>query len=186
MKKKYFHRKEHLNMSFWWSKMCFKGYNIWLKGDFKNQLLKICPPIIITIVLWEQSFLNSTVRSNHWFSLSILLGILFWHACIKTCVCFIPYTYCTLTRVKQPADSAGNTLLLSVAQLAQVQVLFVHSTLATKANGTRVLLTEVMCTRCPLLDLSFTILYLLLRSLPKPFLRRVIVFDVFNDLFTHT
>ncbi len=162
--------------------MCFKGYDIWLQGDFKNQQLKICPPII-TIVLWEQSFLNSTVLSKHWFCLSILLGILFWHACIKTCLCI--HTAHSLD-VKQPADSAGNTLLLSVAQLAQVQVLFVHSTLATKANGTRVLLTEVMCTRCPLLDLSFTILYLLLRSLPKPFLRRVIVFDVFNDLFTHT
>lgn len=75
------------------------------------------------------------------------------------------------------SSSAGNMLLLSVAQLAQFQVLFVHSTLATKANGTRVLLTEVMCTRCPLLDLSFTILYLLLRSLPLPFLRRLSLFS---------
>ncbi len=78
--------KKHLNMSFWWSKMCFKGYNIWLQGDFKNQQLKICPPII-TIVLCEQSFLNSTVRSNHWFSFEHPA----WHfvltRCIKTCLC---------------------------------------------------------------------------------------------------
>ncbi len=129
------------------------------------------------------SFLNSTVLSKT----LILFEHPAWHF-VLTCLYkdMSLYTYCTLTRVNSLQIQQETRFYCLWLSLHKFQVLFVHSTLATKANGTRVLLTEVMCTRCPLLDLSFTILYLPLRSLPKPFLRRVIVFDVFNDLFTHT